>query len=104
MLTLGIIIGGFLASLLWAISECRSAKKESKAKILKILENGNITYGKESKSFDVVWNGNQVYYDGKEIWFKSCWGTYEYITEAKSKFGLKIISTVREKVIKNMVN
>lgn len=101
MLALGIMVGGFIAALYEMLLTLYNDRKTAKTRVCTILKNGDVTFNKKTGTYSVEWKGNTVWNDGKYIYFESCWG-YEAIFNEKSRFGIEIANSIKDRIINNI--
>lgn len=101
MLGLGIFIGGIIVALETMFIEIYKDRKNTKRRVCTILKNGDVEFNKKTGTYSVEWKGNRVWNDGKYIYFESCW-KYEAIFNKKSRFGLEIVNSIKDRIINNI--
>lgn len=101
MFVLGIMVGGFIAAVYEMLLTLYNNRKNTRRRVCTILKNGDVAFNKETRTYSVKWKGNTVWNDGKYIYFESCW-KYEAIFNEKSRFGIEIANSIKDRIINNI--
>lgn len=101
MFAFGIMVGGFIATVYDILSTLYDDRKNTKRRVCTILKNGDVEFNKKTGTYSVEWKGNRVWNDGKYIYFESCW-KYEDIFNEKSRFGIEIANSIKDRIINNI--